>query len=88
MNTDEIKILQNLAQAASNLPMSDISIRDKVWSKIQNQSNIIEVDSFRYLAMACAIAAIIALFLSADIITNIQNTVAWEITDQAVNMLN
>ena len=88
MNTDEIKVLENLAKAASNLPLPELAIRDKVWSKISDQSNIIEVDSFRYLALACAVAAIITLFFSVDIMNSIQNTVAWEISDQVVNILN
>ncbi len=86
MNTDEITILQNLERAASNLPIPNISIKEQVWTRINAECNIIEVDSFRYIAVACAVAAIIALFFSVDILSNIQSTVAWEISDQAVSI--
>lgn len=86
MNTDEITVLQNLEKAASNKPLPNFSIKEQVWARISAECNIIEVDSFRYIAVACAVAAIIALFFSVDILSNIQSTVAWEVSDQAVNV--
>ncbi len=88
MNTDDIELLQKLDNAASRLPLHKFNIREKVWAAIESQNIVIEVDSFRYLAMACAVAAIIALFFSVDILTNIQNTAAWQLTDTAANILN
>ncbi len=88
MNTDDIELLQKLDKAASRIPLEKFSIRERVWAAIESQNVVIEVDSFRYLAMACAVAAIIALFFSADILTNIQNTAAWQLSDTAVNILN
>lgn len=88
MNTDDIELLQKLDNAASRLPLHKFNIREKVWAAIESRNIVIEVDSFRYLAMACAVAAIIALFFSVDILTNIQNTAAWQLTDTAANILN
>ncbi len=83
MNTDEIKILKDINHKANTLPFTHIDIRQKVWQRLKAESQIIEVDSFRYIAIACAVAAIIAIFFSIDIMSNIQSTVAWEISDQS-----
>ncbi len=83
MNTDEIKILKDINRKANALPFTHIDIRRKVWQRLKAENKIIEVDSFRYIAIACAVAAIIAIFFSIDIMSTIQNTVAWEISDQS-----
>ena len=86
MNTDELKMINNIDKEASKYPTNIKNIREGVWEKINCETTVIEIDSFRYLAVACAAAAIIALFFSTEILTSIQNTAAWEISEQAINV--
>ena len=81
MNTDEIKILQRINREAEQSPLNFSDIKDKVWEKIDRSEIIIEIDSFRYIAVACAVAAIVLLFFSVDILSTLQNSMAWQLSE-------